>query len=99
MTTTAHGTRPGRLASAVQRQPVSSSSARPPSWRNGAVGCSVVLALSVPGFGGATVYGRWTSFGIFPATMSPHVSEVLRKLGARDRVQLVIAAYQSGLAT
>ena len=29
--------------------------------------------------------------------MKSHVSEVLRKLGCRGRVQLVIAAYEAGL--
>ncbi|WP_098456583.1 response regulator [Sanguibacter antarcticus] len=34
---------------------------------------------------------------ISEATVKSHVSEILRKLCCRDRVQLVIAAYESGL--
>ncbi len=34
-----------------------------------------------------------------PATAKTHVARVFAKLGARDRAQLVIAAYESGLVT
>jgi len=36
---------------------------------------------------------------ISPATAKTHVAHLLTKLDARDRIQLVILAYQSGLAT
>jgi DNA-binding NarL/FixJ family response regulator len=36
---------------------------------------------------------------ISPATAKTHVAHLLTKLDARDRVQLVIIAYQAGLAT
>ena len=36
---------------------------------------------------------------ISEATVKPHVSHVFAKIGARDRVQVVTAAYQSGLVT
>jgi DNA-binding NarL/FixJ family response regulator len=35
---------------------------------------------------------------ISPATAKTHVAHLLTKLDARDRVQLVIIAYQAGLA-
>jgi DNA-binding NarL/FixJ family response regulator len=34
---------------------------------------------------------------VSPATVKTHVSRVLSKLYARDRAQLVVAAYESGL--
>jgi DNA-binding NarL/FixJ family response regulator len=34
-----------------------------------------------------------------PATAKTHVSRILTKLGARDRAQLVVMAYESGMAT
>ncbi|GAB2585473.1 response regulator transcription factor [Streptomyces capparidis] len=34
-----------------------------------------------------------------PATAKTHVSRVMTKLGARDRVQLVVLAYETGLVT
>jgi DNA-binding NarL/FixJ family response regulator len=34
---------------------------------------------------------------VSPATAKTHVSRVLNKLGARDRAQLVVLAYESGM--
>ena len=34
---------------------------------------------------------------VSPATARTHVSRAMVKLGARDRAQLVVIAYQSGL--
>ena len=39
------------------------------------------------------------SLCISTATAKAHVARLLTKLGARDRVQLVIAAYQAGLVS
>ncbi|HEY5277469.1 MAG TPA: response regulator transcription factor, partial [Coriobacteriia bacterium] len=36
---------------------------------------------------------------ISPATAKTHVSRVMMKLGARDRAQLVVIAYETGLVT
>jgi DNA-binding NarL/FixJ family response regulator len=36
---------------------------------------------------------------VTPATAKTHVSRLLTKLGARDRAQLIVTAYESGLVT
>jgi DNA-binding NarL/FixJ family response regulator len=36
---------------------------------------------------------------VSPLTSKTHVSRILTKLGARDRAQLVVVAYESGLVT
>jgi DNA-binding NarL/FixJ family response regulator len=53
-----------------------------------------VLRLVAAGLSNAEIANR---LRISPATAKTHVAHLLTKLDARDRVQLVIIAYQSGL--
>ncbi|MER5913421.1 response regulator transcription factor [Streptomyces sp. NPDC001982] len=43
--------------------------------------------------------GIGEALGLSPLTAKTHVSRIMGKLGARDRTQLVIVAYESGLVT
>ena len=53
-----------------------------------------ILELVALGLSNVEVAERlWLS----PLTVKTHVSHVLSKLGARDRVQLVVAAYETGI--
>jgi DNA-binding NarL/FixJ family response regulator len=54
-----------------------------------------VMALVATGLSNAEIAQSLT---ISPATAKTHVSRAMTKLGARDRAQLVVLAYQSGLA-
>ena len=54
-----------------------------------------VLSLVAAGLSNAEIANR---LRISPATAKTHVAHLLTKLDARDRVQLVIIAYQAGLA-
>jgi DNA-binding NarL/FixJ family response regulator len=53
-----------------------------------------VLALVGEGLSNAEIAGR---LYLSPATAKTHVSRTMLKLGARDRAQLVVIAYESGL--
>jgi DNA-binding NarL/FixJ family response regulator len=53
-----------------------------------------VLTMVARGMSNGEVAEQLT---ISPATAKTHVAHLLTKLGARDRIQLVIIAYQSGL--
>lgn len=53
-----------------------------------------VLALVAGGLSNAEIAGHLV---ISPATSRTHVSRIMGKLGARDRAQLVVLAYESGL--
>jgi DNA-binding NarL/FixJ family response regulator len=52
-----------------------------------------VLKLVAAGLNNGEIADR---FQLSPLTAKTHVSRILTKLGARDRVQLVVFAYQSG---
>lgn len=55
-----------------------------------------MLALVARGLSNDEVAGRMV---ISPLTAKTHVSRAMTKLGARDRAQLVVYAYESGLIT
>jgi len=53
-----------------------------------------VMALVAEGLTNDEIAGR---LFLSPATARTHVSRAMIKLGARDRTQLVVLAYESGL--
>ncbi|GAB2752022.1 response regulator transcription factor [Streptomyces bullii] len=55
-----------------------------------------VLALVARGLNNTEI---GEALGLSPLTAKTHVSRIMGRLGARDRAQLVIVAYESGLVT
>jgi DNA-binding NarL/FixJ family response regulator len=55
-----------------------------------------VMALAGAGLSNEEIAERLV---VSPATARTHVSRAMVKLGARDRAQLVVFAYESGLVT
>ncbi|MGW0902359.1 response regulator [Streptomyces sp. NPDC002853] len=70
----------------------------PPTGAAGPEGLSErerqVLALVARGLNNTEIAD---ALGLSPLTAKTHVSRIMGKLGARDRAQLVIVAYESGL--
>jgi DNA-binding NarL/FixJ family response regulator len=55
-----------------------------------------VLALVAAGLNNDEIASR---LFVSPATAKTHVSRTMSKLDARDRAQLVVIAYETGLVT
>jgi DNA-binding NarL/FixJ family response regulator len=54
-----------------------------------------IVALVATGMSNAEIAGHLT---LSPLTVKTHANHAMTKLGARDRAQLVVLAYQGGLA-
>ncbi|MER7816381.1 response regulator transcription factor [Streptomyces sp. NPDC096153] len=89
---------PGPTARLIARVLAAPAAAPAPLSEAGPDGLSErerqVLALVARGLNNA---GIAEALGLSPLTAKTHVSRIMGKLGARDRAQLVIVAYESGL--
>ncbi|MCP2321543.1 DNA-binding NarL/FixJ family response regulator [Hamadaea flava] len=89
----------GLLAPGVTRRLIAEFARRPePTPRTGLPGVTErerdVLELIARGLSNAEIADR---LHVGAATVKTHIGHLLTKVGARDRAQLVIAAYESGL--
>ena len=90
---------PQVLSRLVARLPRTATAGAPSSTRVGAVETltprqSEVLLLIARGLSNTEIESE---LGITRATCRSHITALLARLGARDRAQLVIAAYEAGL--
>ena len=92
------------LSPTVTRRLISDIASRPPAVMPGAPAAlsaltdreREVLALVAAGLSNEEIAGR---LFLSPLTAKTHVSRIMTKLDARDRAQLVVLAYESGLVT
>ena len=90
------------LSPGVTRRLIAEFATRPSSERRPPVLDSLtdrereVMALVAAGLSNDEIAERLV---VSPATAKTHVSRAMGKLGARDRAQLVVFAYESGLVT
>jgi len=91
------------LAPSVTRRLIAEFASRPDPQRTSPEALAAlterereVLALVARGLTNAEIA---ESLYISPATAKTHVSRIMIKLGARDRAQLVVIAYESGLVS
>ncbi|WP_128376763.1 response regulator [Streptomyces cavernae] len=88
---------PGPTARLIARLLRSPSAPRPDAGPDGLTARErEVLTLVARGLNNTEIAD---SLGLSPLTAKTHVSRVMGKLGVRDRAQLVIVAYESGLVT
>ena len=92
------------LAPSVTRALIEEFVRREPADRSAPRAADVPGRADRAGAGGAVLVARGLSnheigqqLFVTPATAKTHVSRLLMKLGARDRTQLVVIAYESGL--
>jgi DNA-binding NarL/FixJ family response regulator len=91
------------LAPSVTRRLIEEFATRPDPHRTPPTALEVlterereVMALVARGLSNGEIA---TELYISPATAKTHVSRVMMKLGARDRAQLVVTAYETGLVS
>jgi len=85
-----------RLIEAYISQPEQGTTARPDGLDDLSPRELEVLALVAQGSNNREIAG---ALYLSPLTVKTHVSRILMKLRARDRVQLVVIAYQAGLVS